>query len=115
LTLIVNATTTGALVRYLGLSHYSDLKKNILHGLTHQMDKNVTMNIEILKEKRHFNHVDWENLRKSVELLELKNSLKQYQNLEVNDIHQSDYEHEMGNADTLKALSKKINAVEEQK
>jgi len=33
LTLIINATTTGMLVRYLGLSGYSDLKKNILVGV----------------------------------------------------------------------------------
>lgn len=30
LTLLINATTTGMLVNYLGLSPYSDLKKNIL-------------------------------------------------------------------------------------
>jgi NhaP-type Na+/H+ or K+/H+ antiporter len=34
LTLIINATTTGAVVRYLGLTKYSDIKKNILVGLT---------------------------------------------------------------------------------
>ena len=33
LTLLVNATTTGTLVRYLGLSRQSDLKKNIMVGL----------------------------------------------------------------------------------
>jgi NhaP-type Na+/H+ or K+/H+ antiporter len=35
LTLLINATTTGMLVRYLGLSRYSDIKKNILIGLTY--------------------------------------------------------------------------------
>jgi NhaP-type Na+/H+ or K+/H+ antiporter len=59
LTLLINATTTGRLVKYLGLSRTSDLKKNILVGLTNQLDKNVDRNIEILREKRHFNHVDW--------------------------------------------------------
>ena len=34
LTLLINATTTGILVKFLGLSKYSDLKKNILVGLT---------------------------------------------------------------------------------
>lgn len=34
LTLLVNATTTGAVVRKLGLSKYSDLKKNILVNLS---------------------------------------------------------------------------------
>ena len=57
LTLLINATTTGMLVRYLGLSRYSDIKKNILIGLTYQLDKNVDENIEILKTKRHFNQV----------------------------------------------------------
>jgi hypothetical protein len=41
----------------LGLSRYSDIKKNILIGLTYQLDKNVDENIEILKTKRHFNQV----------------------------------------------------------
>jgi NhaP-type Na+/H+ or K+/H+ antiporter len=59
LTLLINATTTGPLVKYLGLSKYSDLKKNILMGLTKQLDKNVDKDIEILKTKRHFNNVDW--------------------------------------------------------
>ena len=35
LTLLINATTTGALVRKLGLSKSSALQMNILHGITH--------------------------------------------------------------------------------
>jgi NhaP-type Na+/H+ or K+/H+ antiporter len=57
LTLLINATTTGMLVRYLGLARYSDIKKNILIGLTYQLDKNVDENIEILKTRRHFGQV----------------------------------------------------------
>lgn len=33
LTLLINATTTGTLVRFLGLSKQSDIKKNILMGV----------------------------------------------------------------------------------
>jgi len=76
LTLLINATTTGILVRFLGLSKYSDLKKNILVGLTCQFDRNVDKNIELLKQKSHFNYVEWPKLRESVRLSELKNSLK---------------------------------------
>jgi len=41
LTLLINATTTGTLVRFLGLSRQSDLKKNILVSLTKNIDKNI--------------------------------------------------------------------------
>ena len=54
LTLLINATTTGILVKQLGLARYSDIKKNILIGLTYQLDRNVDENIEILKTRRHF-------------------------------------------------------------
>lgn len=33
LTLLINATTTGYLVKYLGLSSQSELQKNILYGI----------------------------------------------------------------------------------
>lgn len=38
LTLIINATTTGYVVKYLNLSPYSDLKKNMLLNVTNQID-----------------------------------------------------------------------------
>ena len=48
LTLIINATTTASVVNFLGLSHYSDLKKNILFSLTKSLDKQVDENIQKL-------------------------------------------------------------------
>ena len=87
LTLLINATTTRFVVSYLGLSRQSDLKKNILVGLTFQLDKNIDDNIELLKQKRHFNHVDWLKLRDSVRLTELKNKLKMYMNLHLDGAH----------------------------
>ena len=59
LTLLINATTTGQLVKFLGLSKQSDLKKNILVSLTKNIDKNLDKNIEVLKLKKHFNSIDW--------------------------------------------------------
>ena len=59
LTLLINATTTGKLVMFLGLSKQSDLKKNILVSLTKNIDKNIDKNIEVLKLKKHFNSIDW--------------------------------------------------------
>jgi hypothetical protein len=35
LTLLINATTTGKLVNYLGLSKQSDIKKSILVGISY--------------------------------------------------------------------------------
>jgi len=63
MTLLINATTTGALVRYLGLSSQSDLQKNILFGLAYKLDNNIDENIKRLKDNRHFNHVDWDQLK----------------------------------------------------
>mmetsp|Transcript_5431 Transcript_5431/g.9149 ORF Transcript_5431/g.9149 Transcript_5431/m.9149 type:complete len:461 (+) Transcript_5431:541-1923(+) len=83
LTLLINATTTGMLVRYLGLSRQSDIKKSILMGLTFQLEKNVDKNIEVLKTKRHFNHIIWDNLKEQMKLNELKEKLKQYKNLQL--------------------------------
>lgn len=71
LTLIINAPTTGALVRYLGLSRQSDIKKNILVSISYKLDNNVDKNIAILKEKRHYNNVDWDLLKKNVNLSDL--------------------------------------------
>lgn len=41
LTLIINATTTGMLVEYLGLSKISDIKKNILLSISLKINKEV--------------------------------------------------------------------------
>lgn len=86
LTLLINATTTGALVRFLGLSRYSDIKKNILVGLTYQLDKNVDENIEILKTKRHFNQVQWEVVRKELKMKELSKSLEKFKHINVDGV-----------------------------
>jgi hypothetical protein len=87
LTLLINATTTGPLVKYLGLSKYSDLKKNILVGLTKQLDKSVDKDIEILKTKRHFNNVDWAKLRHDVHLIDLVKKLDKFQRLEIEGVN----------------------------
>jgi NhaP-type Na+/H+ and K+/H+ antiporter len=84
LTLLINATTTGWLVNQLGLSKESDLKKNILVGLTYKLERIIDENIETLKTKRHFNHIEWVQLRDSVKLNELKKRLRRYRNLEFN-------------------------------
>jgi NhaP-type Na+/H+ or K+/H+ antiporter len=81
LTLLINATTTGPLVRYLGLSKYSDLKKNMLMSLTKQLDKNVDKDIEILKTKRHYNNVDWSKLREDVHLVDLVKRLDRFEKI----------------------------------
>lgn len=80
---MINATTTGQLVRFLGLSKQSDLKKNILVSLTKNIDKNIDKNIEVLKGKKHFNNIDWVKLRDSVRMHDLKRQFKQYENLHL--------------------------------
>jgi len=60
LTLIINATTTGALVSYLGLSPYSDLKKNLLLSVSNQIDRQVNQNILKMKSENYYKFVDWD-------------------------------------------------------
>ena len=62
MTLLINATTTEILVKKLGLNKESDIQKNILFGIAVKIQKNTEDTIEILKTRRHFNHVDWNEL-----------------------------------------------------
>lgn len=66
LTLLINATTTEWLVKKLGLNKESDIQKNILFGIAVKIQKNTEDTIEILKTRRHFNQVDWNQLREKV-------------------------------------------------
>lgn len=73
LTLIINASTTGALVKFLGLTKTSDLKLNILTSITHNIHKNIDENIKHLKHEKfsNYNLVDWNRLRSSVRLIDI--------------------------------------------
>jgi NhaP-type Na+/H+ or K+/H+ antiporter len=111
LTLLINATTTGPLVKYLGLSKYSDLKKNILMGLTKQLDKNVDKDIEILKTKRHFNNVDWTKLRQDVHLVNLVKRLNKFEKLEIEGVNVDfgDQDRDFNPISHLLEINKKIS------
>ena len=79
LTLIINATTTCYLVKYLGLSKTSDIKKYELVKIARELDEKDKLNIEKeLKNQKHFNYVDWDKLEADVEMTELKKKLKAY-------------------------------------
>ena len=54
LTLLINATTTGHVVRFLGLSGTSSIRKNLLVGLTDQVEANIDENIRHLQGSKHF-------------------------------------------------------------
>lgn len=66
LTLLINASTTGALVRYLGLARSSYIRQNILNSITKNIDRNIDENIKVLKTHNYFNMVDWKVLKKGV-------------------------------------------------
>ena len=48
------------------------------------MDKNI----DHLRENRHFNNVDWELLKKYVDLTDLKTKFKKYKDLNISDYAQ---------------------------
>ena len=84
LTLIINATTTGKLVQYLGLSKVSDIKKSILAKISYELDEVDNKNIEKeLKNQKHFNYVDWDRLKSDVDLTNLKSRLQAYKKIDI--------------------------------
>jgi NhaP-type Na+/H+ and K+/H+ antiporter len=112
MTLLINATTTGYLVKYLGLSKQSDLQKNILFGLAYKLDQDIDKNIENLKDKRHFNHVDWDSLKQSVAMTGVKERLKNFRNLHL-DGEQAMMEYAINNLEYLQKMDQKIKLAEE--
>lgn len=81
---------------------------NILHGITHQLDLNVKHNIDTLKEKRHFNQVDWHSLKDSIRLKDIKHKLHRYKRLIVDEDEHTHHTLHDGHHGHLSALSKKI-------
>jgi NhaP-type Na+/H+ or K+/H+ antiporter len=54
LTLMVNGTTTSFLVKKLGLSRISEVKKKIMKNVLKQFEVNIDHQIDELREKKHF-------------------------------------------------------------
>jgi len=63
LTLIINGTTMGFLVRILGLMRMSEVKKKMVRNLIRAYRKEVNETIENLKNKKNFGKVDWDRLK----------------------------------------------------
>lgn len=106
LTLMINATTTGWVVKKLGLNRQSDIKKNILNSISYQLEENAEDHMAVLKDKRHFNHVDWKAVAKDIEMTELRNKLKKYKDLhlEQNEVERVGDSH----VDNLNNIKQKI-------
>jgi hypothetical protein len=84
LTLIINATTTGKLVNYLGLTKVSDIKKSILAKISYELDEVDNNNIKNhLSKENHFDLVNWEELKKEVDLSELKKKLEAFRKIDI--------------------------------
>lgn len=83
MTLLINATTTGPLVKYLGLSKQSDLQKNILFGLAYKLEKDIDGMIVKLQDNKHFDKVDWKKVKESVSMTGVKEKLKNFKNLHL--------------------------------
>jgi hypothetical protein len=81
LTLIINATTVGMIVNYLGLSKQSDFAKNVFAGAIIDLDTGVDNQIMVLRNKSHFNHVDWDKIRDAVDCKKTKEEILKFKNL----------------------------------
>ena len=75
-TLLINAPTTGLLVKKLKLIEKTEVQKQMLEGVTRAIEKNTESNIEELKSKKFFNQVEWSKVVDIVELKEFKEKYK---------------------------------------
>jgi CRP-like cAMP-binding protein len=64
MTLIINGTTTGWVVRKLGLMRMSNVKKKMLKNLIKAYRLEVNEVLEELKTKKNFGKIEWEVLKK---------------------------------------------------
>jgi len=52
-----------------------------MFGLAFKLDIEIDDNIEILKHKRHFNTVDWKELKETVGMNNVKDRFKNFKSL----------------------------------
>eukprot|EP00349_Pseudokeronopsis_sp_Brazil_P001412 CAMPEP_0202962318 /NCGR_PEP_ID=MMETSP1396-20130829/6401_1 /ASSEMBLY_ACC=CAM_ASM_000872 /TAXON_ID= /ORGANISM="Pseudokeronopsis sp., Strain Brazil" /LENGTH=179 /DNA_ID=CAMNT_0049682793 /DNA_START=1112 /DNA_END=1651 /DNA_ORIENTATION=- len=78
LTIILNGNTTGLLINWLGMGKKSSpLKMKLLHNLMEQIDDDVDEAIDHLKENKDYNLVDWDIVRASCELKDVKEEIEE--------------------------------------
>jgi len=79
LSIIINGNTTGLLVNKLGLAKVaSPLKMKLLHNLLEQIDDEVDEILEHLKQNEAYNLVEWDILRASCELKDVKKDIEEF-------------------------------------
>lgn len=84
-----------------------------MFGLAFKLDVEIDDNIEILKHKRHFNTVDWTLLKKSVGMNNVKDRLKNFKNLQFEEIEEeAKVDFAVDNMDHLKKLNLEIKKIE---
>lgn len=111
MTLLINATTTEFLVRKLGLNTESDVQKNILYGMAVKIQKDTDDMIEVLKTKRHMQHVDWKELQDRVQMDNIMTRLNKYQKLNVEGDAKVE-ETLLNNVEHLKILNERFKEAE---
>jgi hypothetical protein len=75
MTLVINGTTMGFLVRKLGLMRMSEVQKKMLKNVVQAYKKEAAEKIEELKENEHFNKIDWDVLKHMAKADEIKNRI----------------------------------------
>jgi hypothetical protein len=70
------------------------------------LEKDVDKSIEKLKTKRHFNLIEWENLKESVKLSKVQQRFKKFKTLEID-------ETKSVNLDPLDTINTKIDNLDD--
>ncbi|CAI2372737.1 unnamed protein product [Moneuplotes crassus] len=75
LTLVINGTTMGFVIRKLGLMRISEVKKKMLKNIVKAYRKEVGEVIEKMQENENYKKIDWEILKKMAKADEIKKKI----------------------------------------
>lgn len=93
LTLLINGTTIGMVVRCLGLMRLSKVKKRVLSNLMNAYEKEVDEIISQLQHKKNFSKCDWEKIRLLARSRDIRRSMIK-RKLILEDEHNEDDENQ---------------------
>lgn len=85
LTLIINGTTIGCVVRGLGMMRVSTVKKKMLKNLMKAYRREVHEVIEEIKEEKNFGKIDWDRLKDVACTEKIRNDIFKRKNIKADE------------------------------
>ena len=111
LTLVINGSTMGFLVRALGMMRMPEVKKKLLRNLIRAYRKEANDTIDNLKGKKNYGKVDWEELKNVAGADKIRDRIFKKRKIEM---HQSDLSTNNGTQDIQLIIDENENYTEEE-